>query len=208
MPTPLPAHAIVQVRMVGSLFNQQVMTVLHYRVNSGSPIDDYRTAMSELADAFLTVNKTWDKWHACLSESVSGVVTYYQPVYPVRLTAYSRVPPNQNGLISGTDMGTNTAATVTKTTDVAARYGRGSCHLPGMVVESINPDTSEWSDDFQATLGGFGDSLLIQYELSDFVTVDPVIWQFKTPARYNIVTGRIVQTSPRVERRRTLRLGV
>jgi hypothetical protein len=168
---------------------------------------DYGAIMTEIFDDITRVNDLYDRWRQQISQSVINVKIYIQPVYPIRLSARVFTPPLPTGAVVGTDMGTNTAAVITKTSDVATRFGRGSIHLPGMVVEHIDADSNEWGAAYLAALADLKNAMLNTYTLDDFVELRPVLFSLKHPDRVTDVTGGIVQPTPRVERRRTLRVG-
>lgn len=207
MPTRLDDGSILQLRIVGTLFEQQVMNVFHYQYSEPGGNADYTVPCGRLFSAFVGLGQVYTHWIDCVSQSLTVQKISVQPVYADRLASVDNVPGVVQGTQVGTDMGTNTAATITKRTDRATRWGIGSCHIPGMIAENLDPTTNTWNTLYQGFLQDVANK--IPDVLVGFgETFTPILWNIAAPNRITEISTCTVQDTPRVQRRRGLRLGV
>lgn len=210
MPTPVVAGAIWQYRVNYTMFGQRFISTMNLVRSATSPVvTDYNAT----ANAFLAwqtgLTGFIPKLQACLSNQVTFVTHELQPIYPTRLRSQLNILPGTAGTQAGLALPTNTAQTITKTTDLATRYGIGSMHLPPGDINSVSVGTGQW------TIVQFGLlNTVALHIVGPWLSVvladvwEPVLWNQATPARVTPITSAKVQETIRVERRRTVGLGI
>lgn len=200
--------SVVLVSLMSSQQNNIVMNTLHYQYTTqGAPVQ-YTDPCLQLAQAMQTVNTgVVDRMRDLQSSSLFHYAVWVQPVYTTRYTKVA-LEFGSPGRLDAPPLPMNTAMTITKTSAIAKRYGRGSLHVGGLTtLHQANPGS--WNQ-VGLDLG----NLLASAITANVATVAPVgvftpiLWNSKVPQRITLVDGALTQTSIRVERRRTLGLGI
>jgi hypothetical protein len=200
--------SIVLVTIMQSQQSNVIMNTLHYQYSTQAAPILYTGPCGELAAAINTAQTgIVDLMRSLQSNSLVHFATWVQPVWPNRYTKVV-LPYNKPGLTADTPIGMNSAMTITKTSAVAKRYGRGSFHLGGLTV-GLLANAGSFNND--ALEGGdlLGSALTANVStVAPIGLFSPIVWNFKVPQRITPIDGKIIQNSVRVERRRTLGVGI
>lgn len=213
MPPVLPdasVNDILEVRINGTLYDQRIMTVLHYEVQiAGSPEDWwtlYLGVYSQLTDPSTgLIPKTLDQQIASLSCDFVDL----QVVRPQRLI-YRRFVNGSSGAIAEPLGGTtaNYAMSITKRGEIPAKGNSGRVQLAGL------PPTQYVSGKWKSAFITIIDTDVVPYYLGNITasgyTLQPVfIGKSKTGVlKTNTVIDMVVQDTVRTMHRRTVRLGI
>jgi hypothetical protein len=178
---------------------------MHYEFTQIGGAADYRAEMTALLASINLAGQINARMIAAASSGWTLTRVSAQPIYPTRLKAVF-LDIGTVGAKSGTQAPSNVAATVTKTTDLATRYGVGSWHQGGLIASDVQGGSI--AAGLRVELAALGSELSDVVDGTNPGTFVPVIWNLITPVRRTDIQGYIVQDTSRVMRRRTLRLGV
>jgi len=205
----LAVSDVIQVSLRGSLFNQRILTVLHYSVAVAGSGTDY-DQLSILTSNLVTGGGSADPVPQILAAQAPEYTLEEiraQRVYPTR-TVYAFTGDGRSGTYATGAETTNIAASFEKRTLTPGRMGLGRLQLAGIPTAAMN--NGELTAGYLAAEA----SNVAQALLMGITTSGPVVTY--TPCLYN-PTGPIFKFSPlfsvvpmtslRVMRRRTLRVG-
>ena len=200
--------AIVLVSVMSSQQSNVIMNTLHYQYTTQAAPVQYTGPCLQLAQAFEVVNTGLvDLMRDIQHNSLLHFAVWVQPIFPNRYTKV-RIEFPRPGRLDAPPLPMNTAMTITKSSAIAKRYGRGSFHIGGMTTLHMANEGS-WN---QAGLT-LGNNIAAKLT-ANVATVDPigvftpVLFNQAVPQRITFVDGAVAQNSIRVERRRTLGLGI
>lgn len=207
-PTPITGDAIWLYTIHMRMFNQVCLNTFTLQRSDKSSTTDYVTTANDFLEwQGDTVGQSVDLWTKAMTAAVVVESLTMQPIYPTR---YSQVPRTLTpiaGVLTGQTTPSNVAAVITKVSDVAKRWGRGSVHLPGQQASEVG--TGNWGT---ATLSRLADIKALLNAGFAQGGGQPgwslVLWTPRTPTRITPVTYCVVQPTVRVMRRRTVRLGI
>lgn len=204
MPTPLADGAIVQISVIYSQNSQTLINTLHYKYSNAGGAPDYRDAMNELLNELQTAGDLEDDIAAAMHNTCTLIRWEAQPVYPSRFSKVTRTM-NRAGARGGTALPQNVSAVITKQTDLATRYGRGTWHAVGLVT--TDNDNGKVSFGLNGVLDQIGQDIAFDRALATLGTMVPVIWVRGVPARATPITSYKVEDTLRIMRRRTVGVG-
>lgn len=203
----LPVNSIVQISYEMRMYNQRMLTTLHYRVAVPSSTIIIADEMEDLAERFRTngANDIFTAFAKVIPIQVSIQNVVAQPIYPVR---YRRVVLD----ISGTGQGEgstvpNVQAALTFYTIFSGRNQVGGVRIPAPPVEA---EQGVWNVLYKNFLNDLAD------KLTTFVSVTagggsytPVVYHRSPNAnpKYTDLAGGFAQDTSRVMRRRTVGVG-
>lgn len=202
---PVADQSIVEIKFEGRHELQQVMSIFHYQLRSGSLLDGY-VALESLLSGVMVVGGIFQKWTDCLSEKVTNIKVTGQWIAPDRFAYIEKVDPlRTEGTVAGNAYPVNTAVALTKRTLNSGRSQVGTLHMPG-VPESflLNGELTA------AATTAYGD--LKTRILASIVTATPaeyypVLYHRSSPTVAPLVTDLTVNPYARIMRRRTVGLG-
>lgn len=213
---PIAQNSVLAVTYRGLLFDQIVLNVLHYQMQSDSTPTDYQTLVGAMMTNIEANNGQRAKYLACVSSdyTLSGIDV--QAVYPTRLVAIPHNYTDQEGLYDAGAFPPNVSAVLEKTTQYASRWGRGSVHLPAIPLEAVTGGTL--NVEYIQILAELCGNLELGLSLGGVNgTVKPVLYHAATKAKGDkpATDTRITQvlsvdprTTSRVMRRRTVGVGI
>lgn len=203
-----PVGGVVEITVVGRLFNQTTMNVFHYAVLQASTLPDHRQEMTALltahwAGAGGTVSGAF--MTCCPEDWISTQVTA-QPVSPTRMIRVSIAGGTNGG--SGITELTNIQASVTFRADRAARDAIGAKRIPmsefqsndGMLIAGYKAVVDTFAVLAKTTLNvALGGASYL-----------PVIYHRRADPgfKWDRIVESVVQPETRVLRRRTVGRGI
>jgi len=180
---------------------------LEYHDNSGA-VDDYTV----FATAYLTqaeaVNQLVDDLRDATVDLLNFTDHRLQRIRSTRLAPIVS-PLNLAGTVAGDALPGNAAMTLTKRGEVAARYGIGSWHQPGLPFASLDDPLTFGA----ATINTMNSALNNWFNIARTPpamngNVVPVLWNASAPLRKTRIFTIGAQPSVRVMRRRTKGVGI
>jgi hypothetical protein len=203
----LNSSDIVEVKVIGTLFNQRTLNVFHYRIeaDSGEPV--YADAITAFANGFdAGTQSPVLAMLACQCPEYTLVGCSAQRVYPTRDRAYfsaSGLP----GTYAGECTQTNLAATIEKWSWTGGRHGIGSMHLPATPTEA--QVAGSWVGPYLTLLASIAARLKLPYTPSEDpdCVAQPVIYNRINKSASLPLQGATVKPTIRVMRRRTVGVG-
>lgn len=195
--------AILESTIVGNHEGQVTMSVFHYRLTSTLGLPDGDAAI----DAF---NVEWNDltdfvgaYVTALSQTWLATMCVYQWIYPTRFHRRTKTPAAAQGSVAGLSLPPNVSAAISKLSEKATRRSRGTLHVPGVPSSHVN--SGEITLAGKALYDDLAEFMPVRYQTNTFV---PILFNRTNPAlSETIVEGRSELTS-RVNRRRTVGLGI
>jgi len=200
---------IVQVTFRHSISNNQMMNVLHYRVESSSSVATDIADNQSFAEyiASQTGPGQWlEAWMAGTVVQFSMVAVRVQKISPM-LTPYAEEPLTITGGIAGASGIHNIAVTVTKRGNLGGRAGIGSIHFAGL--PEIATSNGRWA----ASISAWWTTIKPQFEQNrtvplNNITYKPCIYNKGLIPPYNYILDWQYRDTVRTMHRRTLLVGV
>lgn len=201
--------SIVQMIIRGRYANQETMNVIHL-----SPVDppagDIADGLANLEQIISSFDITPGGWSDLLSKcchenfSIDWIQAQY--VWPTRMAYLRRATETTAGTLVGTEAPPNVSATITYQCDGVGRHQRGNQHIGGLRGEDVTEGRLALTlfDDLK-TLADFLAEPTIALDVG--FAYEMCIFQRAAPGASAFVTHNTVQTTSRVERRRTVGLG-
>lgn len=201
--------AVCEVTIVGRVFEQRCLTILHYQLilpSQGQTIDG-NLAINQFNATLNTIGagSLIGSYAACMAASYSFEAITYQWMYPTRYRRVNAPPAVVQGSTGLNCRQTNIAVAVNRFTENAGRGTTGTLHLPAV------PD--EWQaggrlDGGLDEYNNFGTQSRTVSQLPNNVAMNPIIFSKGTPLFSKAVIGHIVGSELRTMRRRTVGRGV
>jgi hypothetical protein len=208
-PTPLPEHAVIQIRIESTLLDQHFINTYHYKWDADTPADDYLVELAALKDSFMQAGGMYETWLNCMSNDLVCTVINFQPVWPIRLATYGFVPTSAAGSRAPPNLPVNTAAVIERRGALANRKNVGSVHLPGTVTDSLFDPSGKWTATFMGFLDAHAEEVATDLEGTGVINkFHPVLFNLANPTETVEVVQCISSEEPRTMRRRGFRLGI
>lgn len=198
---------IVECTIVGRQYGEATLNILHYKYTNVAPTTNGPAALLLLAE--------WQEGDATavgqqmttqLSSNWTLESIRCQVIYPTR-RAYVPYPVGTPGSLVSTALPANTQASITKRTTVAGRGRTGRMEVPGIPLTWI--DGGNLNATGLANVGEIAGKIPNVANLATGTqTWVPVIFQRATPASSPQIISAEAQTTVRVARRRTVRVGI
>lgn len=198
--------ALLEVVIHSKLNSQRQMTVLHYRVSDLSAPPDQFEKLAAADTRFAEADGIYDAVANVSGQDCEFQEVQLQWIYPTRY-AYRKF--DSMPLIGQVDedcLPQNLSVTLTKRGVEAGRHNIGSAHLPNVPTSwasegMVNP----------ASIGAYealAVALKTPYTMATGGVLTPIIYNRNAPTLSVDVTTCIVQPEIRVQRRRTVGLGI
>jgi len=200
---------VIQLSLRGTLFGQRILNILHYSVavvGTGTEYDQLSILTSNfVTDAFATPLR--GTFLGSLAPQYTLDEVRAQRVYPTR-TVYAYTLDGGVGLYATGCEICNVAASMEKRTLTAGRMGIGRIQLAGIPTAVMN-DGELTAGYLTGPLADLATSLLSSLTTTaPVVTYTPCLFNPTAPVnKFSPIFSIIPQTSIRVMRRRTLRVG-
>jgi len=198
----VPVGAILEATIRGSLASQTTLSLFHYMLND-TAIPDGAAFLTTFNTAFNIAGGVVDKYRLCCCEDFTLNEVRYQWIYPTRFRSVSFAPFIGTGSIVDQSAPPNVAQVVTKRADVASRRGIGTLHVPS--VPNAQIADGKLLGGQLTRLSALGTALSAALVTA---RMDPVLLRRDLPAASPIITSTVAQETVRVERRRTVGLGI
>lgn len=206
MPRPVSNGNIVEVTFFGRMADQVLMSVFHYRVTGITDGAD-GTALSDSLNNALKLPAGLETTYtqSCSQDYAFERVTI-QWIYNIRYTRQEYVPAQGQGAINSPGLPPNDSVALTKRTDTANRHNRGTLHMPGVAVQSVlNGNVTPAG---LVTYSNLGTRVAALVTTADGANFTPVIFNRGTPQNSPTILTCTPQNTSRVQRRRTVGLGI
>jgi len=199
---------IMQVSLVGEIFDQRVLTVLHYRVTTGSASGTVFADTQSWADYFeglVAAGQLITRYLACCAPEYLLVEVRAQRVAPTR-NPYAVKSSNSFGTSANAARFTNLCGSISKRGAIAGRWAVGRVQMPGLPSDDVVDGNISVG---QLTNYGL---LALQLEMDQnnvgiTQVVRPVIYNPSRTPNYTEIVDWLPQRTVRTMHRRTLRLG-
>jgi len=132
MPYAVPDGGIIEIILEGRLLGQQVMSVLHFRLDQAGGITDGKAAADSALLAIDAGGELHELYMDCISQDYNQAVLHAQWILPQRFAYVSLGPTKTQGTVAFPAMGSNLAVCITKRTDFAGPHSHGTLHMPGV----------------------------------------------------------------------------
>lgn len=205
----LPADAVIEITMKGTLLAQTFMNVFHLRVAAQAPaLTSVATEMQGLA-AILNDNTIggWKQtYRLCLTDTALLDDLVVQPVFPARFRRLVTIV-NSQGLASATSV-PNVQASITTRDQFAGRKHVGGVRIPASPTDAVN---GRWDPQYLANLQLFANQLVPAVVNVPLASSYHWCIYHRGPndnPKFNDIENAFPQVTSRVIRRRTVGLGI
>lgn len=202
--------AVLEVGVLGHIYGQNTMTVLHYMVSGVLQPKDWNLFRNDFHQQFYTDLDSFVKnYLEATSDDFFLDGIRYQLIFPTRYAYdYYPTPGDQGGVVQPA-LPPNDGATITKRNDATGKNNRGSIHMPGVpstfVVDGFLTAAAIGT---YAQIGAKGVTPISLAQLPDPpMEWAPVIFHRVAPGASQPWTTWTVQDTSRVNRRRTVGVG-
>lgn len=203
---PVPTNSILSMTFEGRVQNQQMMTVLHYKMTSAVTAPSGLLVLQNLWEKIKLPNELFVRYQACLSNMMSGMRVKMQWLFPIRYAGTVFTPDSTFGQIASPVPGSNLSVALTKRSDLANRHAIGTLHMPAVPTTFLqNGQLSPIAVDAYAELATLV-SQPIELVLSA-QTFTPVLFNSLNPAASLPVLEATPASYPRTMHRRTVGVG-
>lgn len=204
VPYEIGPDSFIEISMESELNGQQNISLFHYVYTGTAIIPDGRQLALDFLDVLAGPDALYEAYLACLSSDVGQVQMYAQWIHPNRFAYVTYpTPSDADGPVGALPQ--NVSVAITKRGVVAARNAIGTLHMPavpsdwvvnGQVVQPIGTPYQDLADSLASdqTVGA--------------VTLEPVLFNRTTPADSQFIAEAFYQLTSRVDRRRTVGLGI
>ncbi len=197
--------AILQLSFEGSLFSQQIMTVLSYKlVGEGVLEDGAAAADAFLADA-IAAGGIYRLWLDCLAQSAINCDAYAQWITPTRYAYRTAGAGNQVGTIGFDCISPNYSAGITRRGELANRHSISNLHMPAVPDTGVQEGRIQLV--YETPLQTFMEKSLEAFTVGFGLDLVPVAFNRADPSASVVLVEGFLQDTARVMRRRTVGVG-
>lgn len=201
---------IFQVTLVGTSFNQRIMLTHFYRIESQTAPQNELVVSDELVDV-IKAGGTADletDYAACLHSGYACQEIWAQKIFPTR---YRRSTEVGTEVGSAGDMETaNVAGSITLHSELSGRDEVANKHIGPLVVSATLVNDGQLLPAYKGLLETFANIMTNDIVLATgAVNLQPVIYhRANVVPKFSDIVGYIVHDTVRVNRRRTVGLGI
>lgn len=198
--------AVLEVVVHSTLNAQRQMTVLHYKLSDMSAPADQFVKLEAVDTRFALADGIYDAIAAASGNDCEFQEVQLQWIFPTRF-AYRRFDSMPLiGQYPNICLPSNVAATITKKGVEAGRHSIGAVHLPNVPQETMVEGL--FQAPYTTALEALATALKTPYTIATGGTLTPIIANRASLGGSKEVVTTVVQLSTRVQRRRTLGLGI
>lgn len=198
--------AIVEVRVLGKIEQQDVINVLHWRYDpSGATIADGGAELGLLFNALAAANKFLQRLAQATSTDYTPARVAMQWIHPTRYVSRFFDNPYPAGTIAGGCMPSNVAMAITKRGEIADRHSIGTLHIGG--IPRVNVVGSFVNGAQMLLMEDVASESISNLTVAGTRTYSPVIYDKAAPAGSVTPRTQGVQPELRTMHRRTVGLG-
>jgi hypothetical protein len=206
MPYPLNVNDVVEVTFKGTLFEQIVMSVFHYKYIGTVPIANGPGALLTFLTNLSAAGELKDTYVACCGPEYTMTEQRAQIVYPTR-QVYLSAAVNFPGTNAGACTAPNVSAVVLKSPDQAGHGRTGSLHVPG--VPATGYAGGELTNAYALTMANLATKVAKQtFAVVNAGDMQALIWSHRKPTTPSVIQGARVNPYVRTMHRRTVGLGI
>lgn len=203
MPYPVADGSILEVTIQGRHNDQTVLSLFHYRLVGSLGLPDGEAAIDAFDLEFQAVGGIADQYLSCCSNEYLGTRIHYQWIYNIRYHKKDFANRNGDGKVAVPAHPQNVGSAITKFNNIAGRHSRGTLHMPAV------PQTFTTA----GRLNGVGSLtyLTLASQLQTVLvtgTMEPVLLNKANPALSKVIDGATVEETTRINRRRTVGVGI
>lgn len=203
MPYAVPNGGILEVSIKGKFELQTFLSVFHYRITAAGGTADGDAAINA-ADAILNVAGGFvDAYADALHADAILEDVIYQWIHPKRYHRVRKAPVTLTGHVAGTKMPPNVSGPITKKSVTATRHSRGTLHMPAVPASFVIGGTI--SNAGQIAYNNFA---LLVVSTGALLGYEPVLFNRLSPGLSEAIVEAYSETTSRVQRRRTVGLGI
>ena len=200
---------IVDVRVVGRLFDQQMVNTFHYRVTNPSGVPFPGGYTGDMTNLFSELDRTGgflDCFLDCVSMDYVMEEVQLQPIAPVRY-AYQWHDMQAKPGKKGKTLTPNVDCVVTAQSAFTKRWDKRDLFLPGLPTTAQLDGylTALYTDSLFQPMATIWD--LVTPSFANSFWYQPICLHHKEPANSSDIIGWKIQPEVRVRRRRTVGLG-
>jgi len=209
MPQPIDGQSVILWSIEYLRASQRMLTTQLFTTTTSMVIPDYQNDFTTFLATQAAAGGIVPLLQGLMSPDVTFVEMRCQPIWPARYQPIIRVFAGGTvGTRAGTSLPPNTAATLSKKTIFATRWGIGSIHLPAGVVADTQV-SGLWTNGMMTNLNGLAAQWAVNWNSGNFTyNFKPILWSKAVPARMTPLTQVIPQSTIRTERRRTVGRGI
>jgi len=200
----------IEVIMEGRSAGQATLNVFHYQITA-APIGgfDWNGYADQLNVQFGNPGGFIEKYLACCSNEFTLRTLRVQAIRAVRYSYENFDKADEPGTVAEESLPPNDAIVITKRNDGTGRHSRGSFHMPGVPRTFVsNGDITAAGLAAYTAFAQEAFQVLQLTVLSGTVDLTPVIFNRSNPLTSQQWNQFIVQHTSRVQRRRTVGLGI
>jgi len=209
MPNAL-LNDIFRVTFNGEAFNQRIMFTMDYRIHSMTGDHDVIGVQDELLDILCASgdDNLESAYAACLSTSYTGLVAWAQRIYPTRMRK-SELGMSTVGSAGASEL-TNAAAAVSLNTVYSGRRHIATKKIGPIATATTMVDNGLLTVAYKDLLALFANAALntVNFPLDAIIMRPTVFHPTGVPPRYDDLTDFTIGQTARVNRRRTVGLGI
>jgi len=198
--------AVLECVIHSTLAAQRQMTVLHYKLSDlGAPADQF-TMLETVDDRFAAVDGIYNAIANVSGNDCQFQEVQLQWIFPTRYAYRKFASMPLIGQVDDLCYPPNISATITKRGVEAGRKNIGSVHVPNIPVNTAVDGM--WTEPYKALLQDLADRLKAPFTLATPSTLTPIIAHRTNLALSPDVATTDVKPEVRVQRRRTVGLGI
>lgn len=194
---------IYQVTTIGTLQQQTIENVFHYRVRADADstalvaglLQFFETNFLAAAPAIQSVNFKW-------------TMIRIQKIWPLPARLAQEFPEAQLGALAGQSLPAEVAMVLTKQTILAGRANRGRTYIAGMPATTVDAVTGRFGADIILDAADLAGQLTqVVPSLPGAGTLEPVIYH-RASHGATVIESVIPRNVPRAQRRRQVGKGI
>lgn len=198
----IPVNGLIETVWMGTLFGQRTMTVLHWK-NTGTLLSDGLAALA-LVTGWMKGGTVGTAYKAATSADWKCYRVQAQLISPTR---YRAVVDDWAGEGVGDVCGTaNTGTALLRYGQTADRHSTGTLHMPGLPLNAMID--GKISATQKLSLSNLLAYWIANNSMGTTTTFTPVLFNRTNAAASVTVVGGTVQDTVRIDRRRTVGVGI
>jgi hypothetical protein len=206
MPVDLAVNDIVEISIEGKINDQQTISTFHYRVGSISGAFPMFGQLAAFLTALRADDKLFNSYQHVTSDQLDRLNMYAQVIYPIRYRYTNDEAPDETGAVDSLAFPPNVQASITRAAERAGRRYVSHLAVPAVPIGAIVD--GKVTDAYKLDLLSLANEMVASYVLPSGAELNPVIFHPQFSPIFDQITFAFPQTTSRVQRRRTVGLGI
>lgn len=207
MAYPVVTNGIMEATIVQTLYSQTMLSIFHYKLTSSGVLDG-GTVLDEFSniwglDAEFSMVKAFSQ---AQSENVVYNSVVLQWIAPSRYARRVYLSDIIAGTRTGSAISPQTAAAITRQTDLPRPHGVGTLHLGGLLASDVT--SGQWNTTGREKIADLSAFLFREYTTPSTNVLTPVVFNRAVPANSEKVIRAVGQPQVRTMRRRVVGRGI